>query len=149
MRLGVPSLPKLQRPGMTQPPGPSWGKDSEYRYWAFISYSQKDRRWAEWLHRRLETYRVPKLTTASLKESDAIPARLFPVFRDRDELPVSADLGAQLRDARKRSRNLVVVCSPHAASSRWRCLFSGPANVAVLTCESPSETRFSSGSTRS
>lgn len=26
-----------------------------YHYWAFISYSSKDRAWAKWLHSALET----------------------------------------------------------------------------------------------
>lgn len=33
---------------------------AEYRYWAFISYSHQDEEWAGWLHRAIETYRVPR-----------------------------------------------------------------------------------------
>src|SRR5436190_7292134 len=33
---------------------------ADFKYWAFINYSHLDRRWGEWLHRQLETYRVPK-----------------------------------------------------------------------------------------
>ena len=32
----------------------------EFRYRAFISYSHSDERWAQWLHRALETYRLPR-----------------------------------------------------------------------------------------
>jgi tetratricopeptide (TPR) repeat protein len=47
------------------------------------------------------------------------PRRLTPIFRDRDELPASGDLGGELRDALSRSLRLVVVCSPASARSRW------------------------------
>ena len=48
-----------------------------------------------------------------------VPARLFPVFRDREELPTSSELGGNLRGAIEQSRCLVVICSPRAAASRW------------------------------
>ena len=32
----------------------------EFKYWAFISYSHQDKAWGDWLHKALETYRVPK-----------------------------------------------------------------------------------------
>jgi tetratricopeptide (TPR) repeat protein len=47
------------------------------------------------------------------------PRRLHPIFRDRDELPASGDLGGELRNALTQSLRLVVVCSPAAARSRW------------------------------
>lgn len=48
-----------------------------------------------------------------------IPRRLMPVFRDRAELPVSADLGANIREALRDSAFLIVICSPHSSRSRW------------------------------
>ena len=47
------------------------------------------------------------------------PGRLFPVFRDREELPASADLSGRVNEALAASRYLVVLCSPEAAKSRW------------------------------
>jgi Thoeris protein ThsB, TIR-like domain len=47
------------------------------------------------------------------------PSRLFPIFRDREELPVSADLGSNINEALQESRYLIVICSPRAAQSRW------------------------------
>lgn len=90
-----------------------------YRYWAFISYSHHDRRWAGWLHRRLEGYRVPRRLVGANSGAGAVPRRLFPIFRDRDELPSSADLGGVVQRALHESRFLIVICSRHAASSRW------------------------------
>lgn len=48
-----------------------------------------------------------------------VPDRLFPIFRDRDELPTSASLGDNISEALRDSRYLIVICSPHAAVSRW------------------------------
>ncbi len=48
-----------------------------------------------------------------------VPRRLSPIFRDRDELPASGNLGAELTGALRESRFLVVLCSPAAARSRW------------------------------
>jgi len=89
-----------------------------YRFRAFISYSHRDERWAHWLERRLEQYRVPHSIIWSA-EPNTIPRRLLPVFLDRDELPASADLGANLRAALAASRALIVICSPAAAESHW------------------------------
>jgi hypothetical protein len=89
----------------------------EFKYWAFISYSQRDVKWATWLHRKLEAYRVPR----SLRKDSAapLPNRLFPIFRDNDELPGAPDLGEAIQTALDASRHLVVVCSPRAAASPW------------------------------
>lgn len=89
------------------------------KYWAFISYSHQDEAWATWLHRALETYRVPRRLVGRATPAGAVPRRLFPVFRDRDELPSSHELGAVLTRALAESRNLVVVCSPRSATSKW------------------------------
>jgi len=62
---------------------------------------------------------VPRRLVGRDAGTGAIPRRLRPVFRDRDELPTSAELGAQLRGALEASRNLIVLCSPRAAQSRW------------------------------
>jgi hypothetical protein len=91
----------------------------EPRYWAFVSYSSKDERVAKALHRRIETYAVPRDLVGRPGRDVPVPRRLFPCFRDRDELPLSADLGASIQDALRASRYLIVLCSPHAAGSRW------------------------------
>jgi hypothetical protein len=88
-----------------------------FRYWAFISYSHADAKWGDWLHAALETYRVPSRLVR--KGQGAIPKRVFPVFRDREELASSASLGENIENALRSSRALVVICSPRAAASRW------------------------------
>lgn len=89
------------------------------RYRAFITYSHRDRRWAAWLHRRLEFYRVPRRLVGRRTGTGPVPRRLTPIFRDREELASADDLGERIADALARSDALIVVCSPAAARSRW------------------------------
>ena len=95
-----------------------------YRYWAFISYSSKDDDVSRKLHRKLETYRIPKALVGRPGRDEPVPKRIFPVFRDRDELPLSSDLGTSIEDALKTSRYLIVLCSPDAAESGGQNLTS-------------------------
>jgi eukaryotic-like serine/threonine-protein kinase len=92
---------------------------SDYKYFVFISYSHADERWSRWLHRTLETYRVPKRLIGRATDIGPVPGRLVPVFRDRDELSGAADLKRTVTAALQDSRNLIVICSPAAARSRW------------------------------
>ena len=92
---------------------------TNFKYWAFISYSHHDRRWGDWLHWSLETYRVPRVLVGKPSADGVVPARVFPIFRDREELAASADLGANINEALTQSRYLVVICSPRAAKSQW------------------------------
>jgi tetratricopeptide (TPR) repeat protein len=91
----------------------------DFKYFAFISYSHADERWSRWLHRSLETYRVPKRLIGRVTNRGPVPGRLTPVFRDRDELTGAADLGSTVTAALGASRDLIVICSPAAARSRW------------------------------
>jgi tetratricopeptide (TPR) repeat protein len=92
---------------------------SGFRYWAFISYSHKDASWGRWLHKALETYRVPRRLVGMPIAAGTVPARLTPIFRDRDELPTASDLGAAVEQALSESWCLIVICSPESARSRW------------------------------
>ena len=93
--------------------------DQDFKYWAFISYSHADEEWAKWLHKSLETYRVPRKLVGRATTQGEIPKRVFPIFRDRDELPGASDLGGKLKDALSQSRSLVVICSPKSGVSKW------------------------------
>jgi TIR domain-containing protein len=92
---------------------------STHLYWAFISYSQRDTKWAQWLHKQLETYHVPRSLVGRRLGDLTVPHRLVPVFRDRDELPSTGNLGGKIREALAASRSLIVICSPNAATSAW------------------------------
>jgi tetratricopeptide (TPR) repeat protein len=90
-----------------------------FRYYAFISYSHQDKAWADWLHKALETYAVPKRMVGQTTTVGVIPKRLLPVFRDRDELASANDLGRKVNEALAQSANLIVICSPRSAVSHW------------------------------
>jgi WD40 repeat protein len=91
----------------------------EYKYWAFISYSHRDKAWADWLHHKLEGYRVPKSLVGRASRHGPVPPRLIPVFRDRDELSAASDLGLYIKSSLVLSRNIVVICSPHSFKSKY------------------------------
>ena len=90
-----------------------------FKYRAFISYSHADEKWARWLHRSLETYRVPRRLVGQNTQCGPVPARLAPVFRDREELASATDLGSKLTDALEEAATLIVICSRAAAKSHW------------------------------
>ena len=90
-----------------------------FRYRAFISYSHQDSAWADWLHKALETYRVPSRLVGAQTAAGTIPRRLLPIFRDRDELASATDLGGKVNEALEQSANLIVICSPRSATSHW------------------------------
>lgn len=92
---------------------------TDFRYRALISYSHADQRWANWFHRRLESYRVPRKLVGKQASEGPVPARLTPIFRDRDDLPAGADLTEEVHAALRDSRFLLVICSPAAARSKW------------------------------
>jgi eukaryotic-like serine/threonine-protein kinase len=89
------------------------------RYRAFVSYSHRDASWASWLHKTLESYRVPGRLVGLTTSCGTIPARLGPIFRDREELPSSHNLNDRVSEALAGSSSLIVICSPHSARSRW------------------------------
>ena len=92
---------------------------SDFQYYAFISYSSKDEACAKKLHKKLEHYRIPRALVGRPGRDGEIPHKIFPVFRDRDELPLSSDLGNTIQDALSMSRYLIVICSPNSAVSQW------------------------------
>ncbi|MBS0380713.1 MAG: toll/interleukin-1 receptor domain-containing protein [Proteobacteria bacterium] len=87
-----------------------------YQYWAFISYSHKDQRFAQWLHRRLEAFRVPGRLRS--RANGSLQSRqIAPIFLDSAELAATHDLSAAITAALDASRFLVLVASPAAARS--------------------------------
>jgi hypothetical protein len=69
------------------------------RYYAFLSYSHKDRELAEWLHRELERFRVPHSLAGKLTANGVVPRRLTPIFRDQQDLSAGADLAEEIKAA--------------------------------------------------
>jgi hypothetical protein len=91
----------------------------QFKYRAFISYSHADEEWAKWLHKSLETYRLPKRLVGRETEFGPVPERIAPVFRDRDELATATNLGDILTAALEQSACQLVICSRKSAKSRW------------------------------
>jgi hypothetical protein len=92
---------------------------SDFYYWAFIAYSHHDVDVARWLHTELEAYRIPNSMIGRSVAKRAIPKRLFPVFRDIDELPGASNLTSKIAEALEKSHALIVLCSPYSALSPW------------------------------
>ncbi len=90
-----------------------------FAYRAFLSYCHRDEDIAKRLHREVESYRIPAKLVGRVSSVGKVPRRLRPIFRDREELPASGDLSAELNAALRQSMFLVVICSPDAAKSRW------------------------------
>src|SRR2546429_8553880 len=84
------------------------------RYYAFLSYSHKDKDLADWLHRELEKFRVPHALAGKLTANGVVPRRLVPIFRDQHDLSAGGDLAAEIKAALAASPFLVGLCSPTA-----------------------------------
>ena len=108
----------MTQPSAASPVSHSSPQDSP-KYWAFISYSHRDTHWASWLHRGIESYHPPKSLVGTVTACGAVPKRMSPVFRDREELPSATDLGALISAALEQSSCQIVLCSPQAAKSKW------------------------------
>src|SRR4051794_4211676 len=89
------------------------------RYRAFISYSHRDSAVTAKLHRRLETYALPRALRGAQQDGSVIAARLGAFFRDRDELASSGSLSRSIEEALDASAALIVVCSPAAVASQF------------------------------
>ena len=94
-----------------------------FRYAGFISYAHADEAIAARLHRRLETYPIPKsLAIEAAHTTDKQrPTRdkLSPIFRDTTELTAHHNLTEKIQEAVQSSRVLIVICSPTAKASHW------------------------------
>ena len=86
------------------------------KYTAFISYRHltPDADIAKKLHTMIENYGIP----GSVKRKTGM-RNMGRVFRDQDELPLSSDLGDDIRRALFDSDWLICICSPQYLESRW------------------------------
>lgn len=88
---------------------------NKYDYYAFISYSTSDEKWARWLHKHLESYNLPSTLR---RTNNSLPKYIRPVFWYKTDLS-----GTKLHSALEReltsSRHLVLICSPESAKSEW------------------------------
>ncbi|HHT15255.1 MAG: TIR domain-containing protein [Christensenellales bacterium] len=89
---------------------------SQHTYSAFISYRHQspDMEIAARLHKQIETYTIP----AGIRQQSG-KKRMGKVFRDQEELPLSADLGKDIEEALDNSEWLIAICTPAYLESRW------------------------------
>jgi tetratricopeptide (TPR) repeat protein len=112
-------LPAFDRDPEADAPHSRRARRLRTRYYAFLSYSHKDKETADWLHRELERFRVPGALAGKLTANGVVPRRLSPVFRDQQDLAAGDDLAEEIERALAASQFLIVLCSPTAAKSRW------------------------------
>lgn len=87
-----------------------------FEYYAFISYSHRDKDIALKLQKRLERYHMP----AKLLESHPeLPKKLSPIFRDESDLTGKGTLLDTLKTNLEVSNYLIVICSPSSAKSPY------------------------------
>ena len=89
---------------------------ADYQYTAFISYrhTEPDETIAKKLHTLIENFGIP----GDIQKSSG-KRKMGRVFRDQEELPLSTDLGGDIRTALESSEWLIAVCSPRYLESRW------------------------------
>lgn len=88
---------------------------TEFKYFAFISYNSKDIAWGKRVQRKLESYRMPA-TLCSEHGWERKP--LQPIFFAPTDIQPGG-LSSELQERLKSSRNLIVICSPNSAKSEW------------------------------
>ena len=88
--------------------------DQQFKYYAFISYKREDEKWANWLQRKIESFRPP---ARLCKSKPDIPRKLV-AFKDTNDLKATT-LKKELEDNLHQSKNLIVVCSRLSAQSQW------------------------------
>lgn len=92
---------------------------SEFKYFAFISYSRKDSRVAAFLHRRLEKFRIP-VKRVPQEFRRGLGKFVRPVFRDKRDLEVGENSFTEdVKKALKEARFIIVLCSQNSAQSVW------------------------------
>lgn len=93
---------------------------NSFKYKAFLSYRNADARQAEWLHRTLEEYVVPRALVGTAGDYGMVPKRLGRVFRDRDESRSAEDIKTVIAHELSLSEQLIVLCTPNAvAPGSW------------------------------
>lgn len=85
-----------------------------YSYFAFISFQSTDAKEAVRLQHTIESYRLPAVLC---KQDASIPRRIKPLYCYINDMHAGEELMQELKQRMEQSRYLIVVCSPHSASS--------------------------------
>lgn len=88
---------------------------SQFKYFAFISYSSKDTAWGKRLQKKLEGYRMP----ATLCNEHGWKRKpMDPVFFAPTDIQPGG-LTEEIQERLRASCHLIVICSPNSAQSEW------------------------------
>ena len=83
--------------------------EQNFHYYAFVSYSTADSKWAKWLQHQLSYYHIP----SSVKKSKiGIPNKLRPIFIYEYDL-AGNQLHSAIQQELESSKYLIVICSPN------------------------------------
>ncbi len=93
-------------------------ESSDFKYRAFLSYSDADAPAAKWLHSSLERFPLGEFAGQETALGP-IPKHLRPIFRDREDFSAGASLNEHSIAALDASAALVVLCSPNSAKSHY------------------------------
>jgi WD40 repeat protein len=77
-----------------------------------ISYSHVDKKWANWVHKKMESYKVDKKINSKFNS-------IKPVFKDIEELSATTDLPRKIKLSLEESETLTVICSKNSRKSAW------------------------------
>jgi outer membrane protein assembly factor BamB len=91
---------------------------NDFHYDAFISYrhNEFDSFVAENLHKKLESFKLPKSVLPKVQNGKK---KIERVFRDVEELPLTDNLSDPISKALLNSDYLITICTPRYPESRW------------------------------
>jgi len=87
--------------------------ETNYKYFAFISFQSADAKDAIRLQHAIESYRLP----AVLCKQANVPRRVKPLYCYLNDMHAGEELMLELKSRMEQSRYLIVVCSPRSAHS--------------------------------
>lgn len=91
----------------------------QQKTFAFISYSRKDKRIANWLHKKIEGYAYPK-SLVNEEQRPAHPQYVRPVFLDTKDLQVEVrPFTERIQSALGEAEFLIVICSRNSVKSSF------------------------------
>lgn len=86
------------------------------KYFAFISFQSSDAKWALWIQKQIEAYRLP---IALSKQRPDLPRKIKPCFCYLSDISLKEELMMELKQQMEQSQFLIIICSPQSAKSSF------------------------------
>jgi len=86
------------------------------KYRAFISYSRRDSKFANWLHKEIEQYTIPNKLKIKYPH---LSHKVGKIFKDTEDLTAHSSLSDALKETLENSEYLIVLCSTSSAQAHW------------------------------